>query len=107
MSLDNESHINDSDARVFRELLLLVCADIHEVLSSIKHAKRSCLRGVELEKRAGIFIEQTPIIDLLDVISSAATQALAHVDLGLDAGIMVLRELGSSDGAPGDVIPLA
>lgn len=86
--------MNQSDARVFRELLLIVSADLHDIHASVRHARRLCLRGLELERRAGVFIKETPMIDLLGVIDSAIDRALALTRLGLDSGILVMREVG-------------
>jgi hypothetical protein len=93
-----EASINQSDARVFRELLLAMSADMHGVQTSTWHAKRSCLRITELERRASIPPGPTPLADLIGVIEVAVSRAIAIVNDGLDGGILALREIG-------DVVP--
>jgi hypothetical protein len=85
--------INASDARVFRELLLQIHGDINRALSDVAHAKRTTARMRELGHRAGIGSPRRPITDMLEVAEVALDRAALLVDLGLDAGIMFMREV--------------
>jgi hypothetical protein len=85
--------MNQSDARVFRELLLSVSVDIHSATSNVEHAKRSCRRLRELAERDGIDSEETPITDALNVAILAMDRALRLVGMGIDAGVLVMRDV--------------
>jgi hypothetical protein len=85
--------INASDARVFRELLLLIHGDVNRAMCDIAHAKRVTARMRGLSIRAGIGTAKTPITDLLDVAAASLARCSHIVDLGLDAGILVMRDV--------------
>ena len=83
---------NESDARVMRELLLSVCFDLHAARHEVNHAARTMRRVSDLASRMGCSTEETPIADLLDVAALALGKAARMVDLGLDTGVVLLRE---------------
>jgi hypothetical protein len=93
MAAPDENYINKSDARVFRELLLSVSIDIQTAMSNIEHAKRTCARMAELAARGGIGSQETPITDKLNVATYSMEKAQRLVSLGIDAGVMALRDV--------------
>ena len=95
MTHPDDHRISNPDARVLRELLLVVFSDMHDIRGAVSHAWRSCERGIQLERRAGRVNPETPMLDLLAVIECATTRAIELVDLGLDEGILLMREYGA------------
>ena len=95
MTDPDDHRLSNPDARVMRELLLVMFSDMHDIRGAVNHARRSCERGIQLERRAGRVNQETPMLDLLAVIECATTRAIELVGLGLDEGILLMREYGA------------
>ena len=91
MTDPDDHRLSNPDARVMRELLLVMFSDMHDVRGAVNHARRSCERGIQLERRAGRVNQETPMLDLLAVIECATTRAIELVGLG----ILLMREYGA------------
>jgi hypothetical protein len=93
MTFNGSDSTSQSNARVFRELLLSTSIDIQTATSNLEHAKRTCVRMRELAVRGGITSEETPITDALSVAIYSMGKAMRLVNLGIEAGVLVMRDV--------------